>query len=252
MTFTKNIRVLICALFISYGGWAQITWSAPDLMVDSGDVVGVDFTLIGYQNVISAQGTLQFDSSILEYVSVGNFGLPSISAGSFGETEVDQGKLSFSWYESDLIGKDVADNATIITVYFNVIGNPGQMSALELIDQPVVVEFIDESFAPIPHNSQAGSVTVNSLAQLDGALITKKLKMFPNPTTDGLMVEGELKGVELEIYWYTLAGEMVKKENYSMTTNSMQLSTKELTTGSYVLRIGSEQFGFENHIILKR
>lgn len=249
MTFLNYITGIICAVFLSASACAQLIWSAPVLMVDSGNVVSVDFSVSGYENVISAQGTIQFDPLILEYIDVDNFALPSISSSSFGETQVDAGRLSFSWYESDLIGKDITDGATVITVYFNVIGNPGEISDIELVDQPVITEFIDEAFDPIAHSSETGSVTINGLSNVTENQLVKETSVFPNPATDWIVLEGDMSDVNLEIAWYTMTGDLIKKEAYFTMGSSIQLSVKELTQGTYIMRVGANGIGFDNHLI---
>ncbi len=249
MTFLNYITGIICAVFLSANASAQLIWSAPILMVDSGNVVSVDFSVSGYENVISAQGTIQFDPLILEYIDVDNFALPSISSSSFGETQVDSGRLSFSWYESDLIGKDIVDDATVLTVYFNVIGNPGENSLVELVDQPVIAEFIDEAFDPIAHSSETGSITINGLANMKEKQGVKVITAFPNPAKDWIMLEGEVYDVPLEANWYNTTGELIKKEDTFTLTNSIRLSINELTQGTYILRVGAESIGFDNHLI---
>ena len=249
MTFWKSIIGIICLVFISTNVKAQIVWNTPVMTADSGDIIGVDLTVSGYQNIISAQGTIQFDESILEYSDVNNFALGSISINSFGDTEIDLGKLSFSWYESDLIGKDISDNDTVITVFFNVIGNPGDMSLIELVEIPVVVEFIDENFLEVPHNIINGSVTVNQTSSVLEQSILRELNVFPNPAKDWIQVEGDTKGKNLEVFWFNMEGKLMKSVALNSGEEENRITTEGLRSGMYHMRIGNKILGYDNRLI---
>lgn len=242
MSFLKTIVGVLYLTFLSSSVSAQLTWSCPALYADSGSTVSADLTVSGYQSLISAQGTIYFDSSVLEYSHVDNFALSSMSTSSFGETEVDSGLLSFLWFESDLIGRSIPDNNVVFRITFNVIGNPGDNSVIELTSQSAVVEFVDESFNEVSFNHSPGSVTVNNVANIS-EIAEKQLTIFPNPATDWIKIEGNSMGIELEVTWHNMNGKLVKKDLVS--GQDLKLSTEELESGSYIMRIGNENSGFD-------
>ena len=242
MTFLKTIVGILYLTFLSSSASAQITWSCPVLFADSGSTVSANLTVSGYQSLISAQGTIYFDSSVLEYSHVDNFALSSMSTSSFGETEVDSGLLSFLWFESDLIGRSIPDNDVVFRITFNVIGNPGDNSIIELTSQSAVVEFVDESFNEISFNHSPGSITVNNVANLS-EIAEKEFTVFPNPASAWIRVEGNSMGKELQVTWHSMEGKLVKKDFFS--GQNIKLSTDELEPGSYIMRIGNENTGFD-------
>ena len=249
MTFLKSIVGIFCLVVFSTNASAQLVWSAPIVVSDSGDFIGVDLSVSGYQNLISAQGTIRFDETILEYSHVDNFVLTSISSGSFGETEVNQGLLSFSWYESDLIGKDIADNAVVFTIYFTVIGSSEEVSEIELIDQPVVAEFVDEAFVTVPFTFETGSVTVSGVSALEESILEHQIMLFPNPAKDWLKIESSLVGADLEIHWYSMNGKFMKKDSFHNSGSVNVISTDGLNRGTYLLRVGNPTLGFQNQLM---
>lgn len=224
------------------------------MAADSGDVVNVSLNVSGYQNLISSQGTIQFDETVLEFSHVDSFALGSISSASFGLTEIDSGLLSFSWFESDLVGKFIQDGDAAFGIFFTVIGNPGSVSQIELIDQPTVAEFVDEAFVSVPFNYSQGSVTVNGGTQpsaLEENQQISILAIYPNPFADWLVIETEIVGEKIDVIWLNLTGEAVKRDQFMINQNTIKMNTSELNQGTYLIRIGNERVGFENQLIQK-
>src|SRR5690606_14273249 len=197
--------------------------STPVITSNNGVVVGVDLLVSGYQNMISAQGTIEFDESVLVFSHVSDFALSSISTSSFGVSEVDMGKLSFSWYESDLVGKMISDNEAVFTIYFNVIGNSGESSPIDLINQPVVVEFVDDSFTQVAYTYNAGSVSVNEIAGI-GGISQKELNIFPNPANDWIQIQTDIIDSKMELLWYSMNGILVRKDVVKTNENDLKVS----------------------------
>ncbi len=254
MTFLKTILGIFCLVLFSPIARCQLVWSTPAIAADSGEVVGLSFDVTGYQNIISSQGTIQFDDAILEFSHLDSFGLASISAASFGETEIDAGLLSFSWFESDLVGKSIQDGEAAFWIFFTVIGNPGSVSPIELIDQPTVAEFIDEAFVSIPFNYVQGSVTVNGGTQPSGLEENQhnsNTVIYPNPFTEWLKVEMDNLGENIDVTWFNLAGEAVRSDQFLINQSTVKMNTSDLNQGIYVIRIGNERIGFENQLIQK-
>ncbi|NVO03371.1 MAG: hypothetical protein HXX09_11790 [Bacteroidetes bacterium] len=92
-----------------------ITPSDITLYLDSvsgtiGSYVDVSMKAIGFININSIQGTIQFNTAVSNYSSVNYFGLPGMNSANFGISQVGAGKLTFTWYDSSLDGLTIADN----------------------------------------------------------------------------------------------------------------------------------------------
>lgn len=249
MIFLKRIVGTFCLMVLSTNAHAQLVWSAPILIADSGDVIGVDLSVSGYQNLISSQGTIHFDETILEYSHVDDFALVSISSGSFGETDVNQGLLNFAWYESDLIGKVIPDNDAAFTIYFTVIGYPAEVSHVTLIDTPVVAEFVEEGFITVPFTYEMGSVTVSGTSSVDEHVWENELNIFPNPAVDWVQIESSAIGEKLEVLVYDMNGKFIKEDIFFNNGNLKMVNTQDLKNGMYVIRVGNAVLGFKNQLI---
>lgn len=153
-------------LLIFFLGYAQALGSVSLIMPQRSGLNGTQITIPvkvkDFSNIISTQGTIQFDPAIVSYVSVQNFGLPGMNAASFGTTQTATGKLAFTWFDGTLLGVSLADSTTIFSITFNIIGTAGQTSALSFISVPTPIEIVDNNFAIQTAVLVDGSISVQS------------------------------------------------------------------------------------------
>jgi len=121
--------------------------------------VTVGVSVSGLSLVTSAQFRLAWDPAVLRYVGTGSYGLRGMSAGSFGTTLAESGKLGFAWYDSEAVGVTLADRAVLFTVSFEVIGKAGSVSAVAFAGSPIATE-VSLDFARAAFGAQDGSVVV--------------------------------------------------------------------------------------------
>ena len=124
-----------------------------------GQTVTVGVTVSGFSQVTSAQFSLAWDPAVLRYVGTGSYGLRGLSAGSFGTTLTESGKLAFAWYDPEAVGVTLADGTVLFTVSFEVIGKAGSVSAVALAGSPTAQE-VSVDFALAAFGAQDGSVAV--------------------------------------------------------------------------------------------
>ncbi|MBK9451982.1 MAG: PKD domain-containing protein [Bacteroidetes bacterium] len=134
---------------------------ADSVSGNTGSQVDVPIRANEWTNLIAAQGTVSWNTSIATYNSMTFFGLPSMSLSNFGTTQVGTGKLTFSWNDPTLIGVTVPDSAIIFTIRFNIVGTPGSQTPVSFVNTPTPLEFTDNSFTVIPHTTRNGNIRVN-------------------------------------------------------------------------------------------
>ncbi|MEL7425969.1 MAG: gliding motility-associated C-terminal domain-containing protein, partial [Bacteroidota bacterium] len=109
--------------------------------------------------------TLQWDPTIIQYLGNEAYGLPGLSEFNFGEPEVDQGRLTFVWFDGQVAGVSLADETTIFALQFQVLGEAGESSPISFIDAPTpiqigVIEGID--ILEVEGELIDGAVTIES------------------------------------------------------------------------------------------
>ena len=124
-----------------------------------GQTVAAEVTVSGFSQVSSAQFTLAWDPAVLRYVGTGSYGARGLSAGSFGTTLTESGKLTFAWYDPEAGGVTLADGTVLFTVSFEVIGKAGSVSAVALTGSPTAQE-VCVDVARAAFRAQDGRVAV--------------------------------------------------------------------------------------------
>jgi hypothetical protein len=146
----------------------EVVFGVDRQSAQPGRTVTVGVTVSGFHQVTSAQFSLAWDPAVLRYVGTGSYGLKGLSAGSFGTTLVESGKLAFAWYDQEAVGVTLADGTVLFTVSFEVIGKAGSVSPLALAGTPTAPE-VGVDFGVAAFGAQNASVTVVG----PGVLVTK-------------------------------------------------------------------------------
>jgi hypothetical protein len=124
-----------------------------------GQTVTMQVTVSGFRQVTSAQFSLAWDQAVLRYLGTGSYGLRGLSAGSFGTTLAESGKLAFAWYDPEAVGVTLVDGTVLFSASFEVIGKAGSVSAVALAGAPTAQE-VSMDFALVAFGAQDGNISV--------------------------------------------------------------------------------------------
>jgi gliding motility-associated-like protein len=141
---------------------------ATQEMGNEGDLVCVDFSVTGFDDMTSMQFSLNYDPAILQFDNVIiPQNLPNLASSSFGtpnQPNIDPGNITVAWAFVDLNnpGVTVPDGTSIFQLCFRIIGPCESSTAIEFSNTPTaievtntVVEGFNITFLPVD-----GSVTV--------------------------------------------------------------------------------------------
>jgi gliding motility-associated-like protein len=115
-------------------------FTASQEVTTAGSEVTVVIKVDSLKNAVSIQFSLSWDSDILSYQSTGDYGLPGSSDFNFGETQVDQGILTFVWFDGQVNGLALPDGSIIFSVTLNAIGQVGEQSVVEFVNSPTPIQ----------------------------------------------------------------------------------------------------------------
>ncbi len=148
----------------------QVIFEASSHAAQPGQTVTAMVTTRGFRQVTGAQFTLTWDPAVLRFVGFSNFGMRGLSAGNFGTTMAENGRLTFAWDDPLATGLTLEDATAIFSVNFQVIGALGSASVLTFVDMPtareVGVNFVAASFV-----GRSGQVNVANAASLKMSLV---------------------------------------------------------------------------------
>lgn len=151
----------------SGGGTGQLKFSITDKTVQTGQQVCVDVTVDNMNDIIGITLGVQYDPTKLQFVSVGQFGLPDLTAAQFGtptsSPPTTAGLVTMVWFDNAVAGVDRANGSVIFQLCFNAIGANGTTATLSFTGTPTApmgVDNIDEEAEPF--TTKNGTVTIGS------------------------------------------------------------------------------------------
>lgn len=185
-----SLSVLSLLFWTSLSG--QVTVFASHEAGDPGQTVKVEVKVSDFDTMLSSQFTLRYDTLILEYSAVGDYGIFNINNQNFGVPAgpfpTPKGIVTFLWIADNIItGQTQPDSSILFSVSFKIIGSNGQVSPIQFSGNPTEIEFGNLS-GEIPYNAYDGSVTVGTSATSE--IITEDFlfpPVSPNP------IEGEAR-----------------------------------------------------------
>ncbi|MEM1320751.1 MAG: cohesin domain-containing protein [Bacteroidota bacterium] len=112
------------------------------LIVDSGvgeigDTVCVDVLTTGFNAMVSFQYTLEWDTSVLEYISFNDNILPPTTF--TGTTMTGDGRFTFQWFDATTLGQTLSDSTQLYNFCFEVKGDCGDSSLVRITNGPPTV-----------------------------------------------------------------------------------------------------------------
>ena len=240
---------------------AQLTIISPELVGEQGDTVEVDIRVQNFSYIVAAQFTFKWDEEVVRFVETSNYNLPLLSAGSFGTTQVDSGFLFLVWIDNNVTGINLADNDSIFTVRFELIGDVGTNSQLEFIQSPTSIVFGMLDTASTNHQvinldvtTQNGSITIDDLTAISKSFEKEEFVLFqnePNPFKEATLISFELNIADyITLKIIDLAGKEIHVHHayYQAGFHQVPISPDLLpTVGTYFYSIQTSK-----HLLIKK
>ncbi len=121
--------------------------------------VCIPITLNDFADILGFQFSMSWDTAVIRFDTIINFGLSGLSGGNFNTRMPDNGTLRSTW--TDPLGTGVSvDNGTVaFELCFNVVGEEGESSVIAFTNTPIVQELIANSGA-VDFTSKSGTFTI--------------------------------------------------------------------------------------------
>lgn len=129
-TVQLKLLLLFFGLFISSSIWGTVTINFGNHNVDQNEEFCIDLQVEDFDDIVALTFDLVWDPTMIEYTGIANPGL-TFDVLTFGETKVDEGRISFSWFDAAQ-GQSLDDGQILFSICFRVIGEGGGESKLRL------------------------------------------------------------------------------------------------------------------------
>ena len=156
------------------GDRLEITLGTPDAKL-SGEEVAVPVTVKGFNEISSLQFSLEWDPTkirLIKEVENGTYGpkMTNIHSQIGGVTTnpIAPGKLVIVWFSINSDGETISDTEKLFDLHFNLVGDPGESSAISLVNDPVPYRVGTGSRIPIHETAVNGTVSIANLRYFGG------------------------------------------------------------------------------------
>ncbi len=132
-------------VFLAFTANAQLsfTFVPSNSMPDLGETITVDVVVNGFTDIASYQYSINWNETNLDYQGVSNFGLPGLtSGGNFGQTQINQGILTTSWWDPDGGTQSLTDGSVLFTITFDVVASGATSTEIQFSENPLFFEII--------------------------------------------------------------------------------------------------------------
>lgn len=167
--FVLILLTVISGACIGHLHAQTLTLSMPDTTVAPGEMIGVPIRCQGFDEIVSMQFSLSWDTSVIVYQSAEKGGLDNVAVGDF---QSGSGELRVSWFDVEGQGQTIPDGTVITYLQFLARGAEGSSTPIEFVDSPLPIqvyragenpgEFIEVEFNPVH-----GLVTIASAPSIN-------------------------------------------------------------------------------------
>ena len=192
--------ILLCGLPLFSVAQNCLQLTATNVNGLTGETVCVDFSANHFENVLSAQYTIEWDEQVLDFIEViPSTNLPGLTPTNFSTLLASQGISTFSWFDpGGGSGVTLADGTPHFTFCFNVIGSSGSQSPIEFTESITAYEVVtDDGSGGFNHpnfNHLNGAfhygATPTNLSIVDGCGLNVLCASTPNSIIDISVVGG--------------------------------------------------------------
>ena len=159
----KWLTVWIAFFTVTFGPNAQtLQLSLPDQSAPAGQVVDVPISVTDFNEIVSMQFSIQWDTAVIRYQSFAEADLDNVA---IGDLQAPNGVLRLSWFDLDGVGKTLPDGSAAVILKYLVTGEIGATTPVTITDSPLPVQIYRAGaepglYDPVDLEQDPGSVTV--------------------------------------------------------------------------------------------
>lgn len=218
---------------VDMGNCTEVILNVPTVDAQNGNTVCLDVTVENYDQIGIFQFTLDWDPAIISFSEITNID-PSLAGIGFNEDQVGNGILTGTWFDITFVGFSLPDGATLFTVCYDVIGNPGESSPVNFIDNPTPVEIGDPNANSVPFSINNGQVNV--VESVLDVVITQDSVSCPGDSDGAFTITVDAGNAPYIVSWDNLdnvnpisGSDAIANAGGSLTVNGLPAGVYEIT-----------------------
>ena len=233
-----KISITLIGLFVSPFLFSQILTvnAGSSVSISSGSSITLDGLEIAPSDTYVISGANDVSRSATAATAGSNSSVSRVYSSSAllsGFT----GTLTFSYLEGELNG--ITENELVLELQSDDDSWISYTGTVDEVNNTVSYTFNDPvSFKSVTASSSNGTLTIEDIEQ-----IPNQIFVYPNPTTDRIYIQGENI---LQTELFDIRGRRVK------TTNQKQIDLSDITSGSFILKVTTDNNNTKSFKIIKQ
>lgn len=217
----------------------------------------VPITVKNFKKMISGQGTLTWDPTVLQYTSVKfpssggltKFGGPN----DYNDLNAGQGRFSYLWSSDDTLS--LPDNTVIMELCFKAIGKVGEVGCIKMSDDPVITLWEQDVTGIIPACYGYGKVTIKEEDAAEAVIIN--VGTASGKAGDIICVDVSVKNftdiftIQTKFGWNPAQLKFIRTEGYDLEGLNSGIFNSSNSTLTMAWNNASGQTKADDHIIFR-
>ncbi|MEM1217459.1 MAG: gliding motility-associated C-terminal domain-containing protein [Bacteroidota bacterium] len=153
-----------------FGACSSISLAFPDETVLPGSSICIPMTVDNFTDIVSMQFVISYDPAVVSWTGVTsiNANVPDFTSNNLNDTG---GEIILSWFDFSFNGVTLANGSTFFELCFDVIGNVGDCTAIDLTSTPsTMIEITNTNGDLLGLFDEDGEICISN-ATIQGSVI---------------------------------------------------------------------------------
>lgn len=210
---------------------------------------------VNIDTLVGVQFSVEWDSTLLNFLRVENVTLDGSLMGNFNQTQLTQGRIGYLEADGTLVGFGLPDSTLLFTLVFESLTTVSTNTEITFAEEPLRTSARSTNNNDVTPDLTAGMVTLNGANSVVTFAEDPRLTVSPNPFRDISQVSLSLDysgTAALEVL--DISGRMIARRTQAFTagTTSIELNAKDFpTNGTYLLRITTNREQLHRKVVLQ-
>lgn len=243
-------------LFATLSLTAQNTeYFVESTTADVSGEVAVNVRGINIDTLVGVQFSLQWDSTVFEFLRVENVALEGTLMGNFNQTQLDNGRIGYLEADGTLVGFGLPDSSLLFTLVFQPLTTVTTTTSIAFSEEPLRTSVRSSNNNDVTPDLTAGMVSLEGANSVVTFAEDPRLTVAPNPFRDYSQVSLSLNysgTANLEIL--DISGKMITRRTQAFVAGntSINLNARDFpTNGTYILRITTNREQLHRKVVLQ-
>lgn len=139
-------KIIIAFILVSWSvrglGQEEVNLYIEHTFVETGNSIEIPISTNNFTEIDGFQFSIHWDSSMLRFDTLINFGVPQMTIDNFGLTRVSSGQLTSAWTGPLTSSTTLQDSTILFNIRFDAIGGCRNTTSIQFSNTPTEIEFL--------------------------------------------------------------------------------------------------------------